>query len=216
MGKGMTKQPSSIGLHDEYATAYDEQCREYNWRGPEVLFGLAWEYLTAGESLLDIGIGTGLSAEPFTKAGLKVTGLDGAAGMVKLCREKKIADELIQHDISVLPWPLPTDGFNHVLACGVLHFFSELEPLAAEVSRLVKPGGTFCFNFLPLNGSDQPFEAQRAPEGIDVYFHSPESIQAILEANKLITTKTVRFLMRGWGNGAEDMVVAAHVAQSIG
>ena len=41
---------------------YDKKAEEYDWRGPEVAFGLAYAFVNPGESILDIGIGTGLSS----------------------------------------------------------------------------------------------------------------------------------------------------------
>jgi len=48
--------------HDEPAREFDAQSRQYEWHAPEVVFGLAFEFVSAGETLLDMGIGTGLSA----------------------------------------------------------------------------------------------------------------------------------------------------------
>ena len=38
------------------ATAYDAKAEEYDWRGPEVVFGLSYSFVNSGESVLDIGI----------------------------------------------------------------------------------------------------------------------------------------------------------------
>ena len=70
---------------DEFVAEYDESARKYGWYTPEVLFGLMHEHLTAGDRLLDLGIGTGLSAVPFAKAGLVVCGLDGSRKMLNRC-----------------------------------------------------------------------------------------------------------------------------------
>jgi hypothetical protein len=53
---GVSHSPASV------AAAYDARAQEYDWRGPEVAFGLSYRYVQPGESLLDIGIGTGLSS----------------------------------------------------------------------------------------------------------------------------------------------------------
>ena len=72
-------------IHDNL---YDRKAEEYNWRGPEIIFGLAYPYTNQGESLLDMGIGTGLSSEPFAGAGLKVYGMDISEKMLDICRDK--------------------------------------------------------------------------------------------------------------------------------
>jgi hypothetical protein len=53
------------------AFEYDRQARETNWLGPEVVFGLVYEYVKPGETLLDLGIGSGLSSIRFHQAGLQ-------------------------------------------------------------------------------------------------------------------------------------------------
>ena len=61
-----------------YAGEYDKAGKERSWHGPEIIFGLMYDYIAPGESLLDIGIGTGLDAAIFKKAGLQVYGIDGS------------------------------------------------------------------------------------------------------------------------------------------
>jgi len=56
------------------ASHYDSEAEVYNWRGPEVVFGLTYGFVNPGESVLDIGIGTGLGSVLFHKAGLRVYG----------------------------------------------------------------------------------------------------------------------------------------------
>ena len=83
-----------IKIHDEYASSYDSQVKEYNSYGNEVLFGMCYEYVKAGDTLLDIGIGTGLSSINFARAGLDVYGMDASTGMLEECRKKA---EAAQH-----------------------------------------------------------------------------------------------------------------------
>lgn len=77
-----------IKSHDEFASIYDSKVKEYNSYGHEVLFGMCYEYIKPGDSLLDLGIGTGLSSVLFAKAGLNITGLEESLEMLKECRKK--------------------------------------------------------------------------------------------------------------------------------
>jgi hypothetical protein len=54
----------------EDATQYENQAAEIAWHGHEIMFGLMYEFVKPDETLLDIGIGTGLSSFLFHKAGL--------------------------------------------------------------------------------------------------------------------------------------------------
>ena len=74
--------------HDQYAKEYDDQIKNYHCHIAEVLFGLSFESIKAGESILDVGIGTGVSAELFNLAGLQVSGIDGSKEMLDICRKR--------------------------------------------------------------------------------------------------------------------------------
>lgn len=62
--------------YKELATKYDEQVKEYNSYGHNVIFGMCYEYVKPNEKILDLGIGTGLASIQFYKSGLKIFGLD--------------------------------------------------------------------------------------------------------------------------------------------
>jgi len=49
------------------AIAYDRKAEEYNWRGPEVAFGLSYSFVNPGESVLDIAMGRALALFCFIK-----------------------------------------------------------------------------------------------------------------------------------------------------
>jgi ubiquinone/menaquinone biosynthesis C-methylase UbiE len=54
------------------------------WHGHEALFGMMFEYVLPGQPILDIGIGTGLIAALFKKAGLEVYGIDISGEMLEV------------------------------------------------------------------------------------------------------------------------------------
>jgi predicted TPR repeat methyltransferase len=189
--------------HDESAREYDSQSRRYEWHGPEILFGLAFDFVAAGETLLDLGIGTGLSAIPFRKAGLEVSGIDASAEMLEVCRAKNIARDLRRHDIRQIPLPYADGGFDHVVACGVFHLIDRLEPLVAESSRLLKDDGTFVFTFEKHRvGADDgiPVRAGEASKRIDeesgteIFRHSEAYIKRLLAERRFVVLKTAEFV----------------------
>ncbi len=127
------------------AVEYDKQARETNWLGPDVVFGLAYEFVKPGDSLLDLGIGSGLSSILFHKAGLRVYGLDGSGEILKVCKSKGFAVELKQHDLRSMPLPYPSGFFDHVVSVAVLNSFRDLAPLFKETARIMTDGGIFAF-----------------------------------------------------------------------
>lgn len=137
-----------IGVHDKSASIYDNMSVLVGNHGHEVLFGLAYEYLSPGDAVIDIGIGTGLSSCLFHKAGLRVYGVDGSETMLDICREKGFAAELKVCDLVAERWPYEDEKFENAIACGVFHFFKELDVFFKETSRMIKKDGTFSFTVM--------------------------------------------------------------------
>jgi hypothetical protein len=54
--------------NDTMAATYDDEAEACGWFGPEVAFGLTYKYVQAGQSILDIGIGTGLGIYSIPKS----------------------------------------------------------------------------------------------------------------------------------------------------
>jgi ubiquinone/menaquinone biosynthesis C-methylase UbiE len=202
------KQPDAIASHNRQADDYDLQADEYNWRGPEVAFGLSYECLRPGETLLDVGIGTGLSARLFKQAGLNIYGLDGSPDMIKMAAAKNLAEELKLHDLADIPWPFPAHTFHHASAIGVFHFFREPTPLLAECMRLVKSGGMLAFTYsLPRteHGDTDDIVAEiMEGEGVTIYHHRPEYVRTCMYDTGWTVHRELEFLaMIHPGTGAK-------------
>lgn len=133
--------------HDSWADEYYDKSREMGWYGPQVLFGLMYSHIHSGESLLDLGIGTGLGPMKFHEAGLVISGIDSSPAMLEKCNEKHPPFTLIQHDLTNPPWPFDDKDFHHIMSTGVFHFFGELDNALREVARIIRPGGVFGFDF---------------------------------------------------------------------
>lgn len=207
------KNSASISTHDQYAEDYDRLVDEYGSHAAEILFGLCFEYIRPGERLLDTGIGTGLSSQDFTKAGLEIYGVDGSAPMLEVCRAKGLAQDLKQWDLTMIPWPYGDHTFNHVLACGLFHFFSDLTRQFTEASRLLSKGGLFSFTVMSRSGVDGLEAAQgsyaemtRGDAGVTV--HSAGYIEALLESQSFQTLKRARFLLWSGEAGLDDEFTA--------
>lgn len=202
-------------IHAENAAEYDRQAEEYNWRGPEVLFGLAYEYVHPGQRLLDVGTGTGLCALPFARAGLAVCGLDGARTMLDVCRAKGFMQELKQFDLRQRPWPYSDRDFDHVIAGGLFQFFGDLAPFFDEIARLIRPGGVFAFTVLPqaappaAGESQDDYLVQESPEGVPVYAHRDTYVTRLLRRHGFTVLKQVRFMMCGWDKEPDRTVLGA-------
>lgn len=122
--------------HDMSADIYDEMSERLECHGHEALFGMSYEFMTPGESLLDIGIGTGLSSYLYHKAGLKVYGIDDSEKMLEACRKRAFATSLKKYNVNDGSWPYADGQFDHATACGLFHFYDKLDVFFSEVTRV--------------------------------------------------------------------------------
>ncbi|HSN75990.1 MAG TPA: class I SAM-dependent methyltransferase [Anaerolineae bacterium] len=169
-------------LHDGYAADYDQQVQSYGCHVADMLFGLCYEFISPGQRLLDAGIGSGLSAQLFAKAGLEVHGMDFSPAMLATCRAKGFAVDLRLHDLQQTPWPYQASGFDHVVCCGVLHFVADLETIFGQAARVLAPSGVFAFTTqLPaaLIDDRQPYQ-QRVVGEFAIFAHAPAYVEALL------------------------------------
>ncbi len=115
---------------DAAAPWYD---RVFRFRDPAPLLGLL--NLEAGQSLLDLGGGTGRVAQSF--AGVRVVVCDLSAGMLRQARHKGLV--ACRGRAESLPFG---DGtFDRVLAVDSLHHFQDQSLAAREAVRVLRPGG---------------------------------------------------------------------------
>lgn len=212
-------------IHDtESALNYDQQAQATNWRGPEVVFGMAYEYIKPGESLLDLGIGSGLSSILFHKAGLHVYGLDGSGEVLEVCRSKAFAVDLKQHDLRILPLPYPPGAFDHVICVAVQNSFNDLSPIFAEISRILKPGGIYAFTVEEQGPGQEdryainPVEVAENPEeGVAVllYRHSAALIRNVLESSGFTPLKALEFVAFAYPAEQRNVFFKATIARKV-
>lgn len=216
------KTNSTIIQDSQTASEYDNQALKTNWFGPEVIFGLAYEYIMAGDSLLDLGIGSGLSSILFHKAGVHVSGLDGSGEILKVCASKGFAVELKQHDLSDMPFPYSSRFFDHVVSIAVLNSFSDLAPIFKEVGRIMKADGIFAFTVeerklgqeesYPINRVEVS-EEPREEAAVRLYRHSEDTISQLLGRNGFEQLKALEFVAFRYPAENKDIFFKAFVAR---
>jgi len=166
--------------NDAMVAAYDDEAEASGWFGPEVTFGLAYKHVRVGQSILDIGIGTGLGSVLFCKAGLKVHGMDISPKMLEACRSKGLT-ALQLHDLSNPPYPYDSESMDHAVCTGVLIFFRDLSPVFKETARILRKGGLFAF-VVGDRAECEAHEVKVEPEHtksertVTMYRHSPKQI----------------------------------------
>ncbi len=208
----------SISVHDDYASTYEAEADKLNYTGPELLFGLCHSYLKPGQNMLDLGIGTGLCAEPFTRFGLTVHGMDGAPAMMEICKQKNRASEFTQWNLAEFPYPMEDEQFDHVMCCGVLHFFEDISGIITECARLVKPGGSV--SLMVLRGHRDHGEPDEnvvlhSTTPISFWQHRLEHVSALGRDKGLALRKSAYYLMEDGGEPSEELVFTLAVLQKV-
>ncbi len=116
-----------------------------DYQAPSLLAGMVARHATAFSEILDLGCGTGLSAEPFAGFGARLTGVDLSGGMLAKAAERNAYADLVQADIVDFLRDR-AETFDLVLAADVLIYLGDLAPLFEALSPVVRPGGLFAFS----------------------------------------------------------------------
>jgi SAM-dependent methyltransferase len=195
---------------DQLAPAYDalwgesgkgRAQRQAVWRVTDPLF-------QPGRHILDLGCGTGVDAEHHKLRGVRVTAIDASVEMVRIARSRSV------HTLPLRIEELARlDGeYDGALSnFGALNCVRELDPVARELARLVRPGGSMALcvmgRFAPLETlrfllRGQPRKAARRWSGtarwrgIDVrYWSRRELVESFGDAFKFERRVSV-----GWGD----------------
>ncbi|BBO67808.1 hypothetical protein DSCA_17380 [Desulfosarcina alkanivorans] len=169
---------------DEIIAFYDKEAEATGWYGPEVAFGLTYAHVQSGQTMLDIGIGTGLGSILFLKAGLEIHGMDISPQMLDACRKKGFSS-LHQHDLSKIPYPFDSESINHAICTGVFNFFSDLSSVFQEANRILFKGGLFVFVVGDRSENDAHsievgVEHTKSEKTVTMYLHSAKQIVGLM------------------------------------
>lgn len=147
-------------INYDRAAPYYDQTRGYRHgvaeRYHEAL--LAYTRAESSAGMLELGIGSGLIAQPFIAAGQDYVGIDLSLGMMRLIRHKLGGGQyprLAQADIQALPFA--AGSFDLIHAVRVFHHLSDWRRCIDEARRLLRPGGILIIveNIAP-NDADAP------------------------------------------------------------
>lgn len=122
-----------------------------------------------GGPALDVGCGAGRLLRSYLRAGLVVEGVDIAADMLAVCRQKALAEGLdpVLYEQPMQALDLPKQYAVIFVPCGsfvcVMGRDHALEALRRFYAHLL-PGGTLAFNvYVPDYDYSQPYDANRYP-----------------------------------------------------
>jgi len=145
-----------------------------------------------GESILDVGCGTGIFTQDILGCGARVTGVDVSIPMLNraITRLGDAGLNGICADMSALPFA--DNSFDKVYAMTVIEFAANAERVIAELNRVARKGGLVVVTTL---NSLSPWAEQRQKKGQEghplfqhVRFRSPEDVRRIVPGNCAIAT----------------------------
>ena len=103
-----------------------------------------WQHL----KVLDIGCGGGFTCEFLALRGAQVTGIDLSTACVQAARQHadQVGLEIVYKQAQAEQLPFDDDSFDAVFCVDVLEHVEDLSQTIAEISRVLKPSGWFCFD----------------------------------------------------------------------
>lgn len=158
----------------------------------------------AGDRILEVGVGTGLSLSLYP-ANVTVVGIDLSEAMLKQAREKVAAEQLshvqglIKMDAQQMTFP--DSSFDKVVAMYVASVVPDPAKLVNEIRRVCKPGGEIIFlnHFQNKNPVIRGIEAFIQPLATYLGFHPDFPMEEFLEkTNFKVTTAIPVNLLDYW------------------
>jgi ubiquinone/menaquinone biosynthesis C-methylase UbiE len=97
--------------------------------------------LKAGAKMIDLGCGSGIFTHLLSARGYDVAGLDISPKLLALARRKYPGLQFDEGDVEALPYE--AGSVDGVLLSGLVHHLPDPSLCAAEVARVLRPGGKF-------------------------------------------------------------------------
>ena len=175
--------------------------------------------LRPGETVLDVGAGTGVSTEELARSGAHVLGVDLSIGMLREGKRSRPHVPLLAGDALHLPFADAT--FDAVTISFALRNVVDTRAALRELARVTKPGGrlvvcefshptnwTFRTIYLSYLMQSLPAVARRVSSNPEAYVYLAESIQMWPNQEDLAT----RIQRSGWTRVAWRNLSAGIVA----
>lgn len=163
-------------LFDNYAQTFDRHLVEVlQYRGHEqVVEALKAAGVKQGDTVVDLGCGTGLCGTLLRPMSKKLLGVDLSPRMIGQARERKVYDELFVDEIVAF---LQTRfaQFNIATAADVLTYIGDLQPTLSYVAQSLQPAGHFAFTVEANEGEGCALNTTRR------YTHSIDYIRSLLK-----------------------------------
>jgi SAM-dependent methyltransferase len=117
----------------------------------ETKMGYLRPYLPNSGRCLEVGCGSARLSRFLARLGYEVVSMDYEPAALEVAarraKDDRLSVSLVLGDAFALPFA--TDSFDVVLSTGLLEHFAKPSPIAAEMTRVLKPGGLFYSDLVP-------------------------------------------------------------------
>ncbi|MBT4019867.1 MAG: methyltransferase domain-containing protein [Alphaproteobacteria bacterium] len=143
---GSTNSTAIAAYYDDWAETYDATLIDWDYQAPEDAAVALGEYLKSGDSILDVGCGTGMFASALSRhLDCRIEGIDISAASLEIAEKHGQYDRLQRHDLQVTPLPAADNAFDAAACVGVMTYIEDAAALLADMCRVVQPGGYILF-----------------------------------------------------------------------
>jgi 2-polyprenyl-6-hydroxyphenyl methylase/3-demethylubiquinone-9 3-methyltransferase len=151
-----------------------------------------------GKAALEVGCGGGILCEEIARMGFDVTGIDPSEHSLQIAtshaKGSRLRINYEQGTGEALPYR--DNSFDIVFCCDVLEHVRNLPKVISEISRVLKPGGVFCYDTLnrtfmsklvAINISQVWKRWAFAPPNLHVWemFIKPDELKSLLRQSNL-------------------------------
>jgi ribosomal protein S18 acetylase RimI-like enzyme len=147
-----------VDLRPDFGLTADDYAR-HRAGFPESLFErlAARRIGLAGQTVVDVGTGTGALARGFARRGCRVVGIDPSSPMLEQARRLDAGEELsVEYRVGRAEQTGLADGIADVVSAGQCWHWFDRPRAAAEAARLLRAGGAIViahFDWIPLAGN---------------------------------------------------------------
>lgn len=146
----------------------------------------------AGETIVDLGCGTGELTKELADRGSSVFGIDADPNMIDKAQEQFPQLEFAVADARTFQVDTPVDA---IFSNAALHWIPDAEPLVESISKALKPGGRFVAEFGGKGNvyHIENFLSKHTGAATPWYFPSIAEYSSLLEKYGLETTSASLF-----------------------
>lgn len=130
-----------------FAASFDEVLADLDYKAPQLVAETITETLGVPDGtlrVLDLGCGTGLSAETLRRYAATLIGVDLSPDMLKQATRRKSYDALIEAELTDF-CRNTAETFDLIIAADTLCYFGRLDDVFTAMARVLNPAGWLIF-----------------------------------------------------------------------